>query len=61
MLANSVVATKYVVQCDIGGTAAGIAVYPAGGPYVLANTIPATGIGGTQVNGAELYYHKLTV
>jgi predicted amidohydrolase len=61
VLANSVVATKYVVQCDIGGTAAVIAVYPAGGPYAIANSIAATGIGGTQVNGAVVYYYKLAV
>ena len=58
---NSVVATKYVVQCDIGGTAAGIAVYPAGGPYGTANQIGASAAGGSQVNGAVVHCYKLTV
>lgn len=56
---GSVVATKYVVQCDIGGTAAGIAVYPGGGPFGFANAIGASAVGGSQVNGASVYCYRL--
>ncbi len=51
----------YLVQCDIGGTTMGIAVYPAGGAYSPATASPAIAIGGTQVNGASVHCYRLEV
>jgi hypothetical protein len=51
----------FVVHCDIGGTAIGIAAYPAGGPYTPANALNPSGVSGTQVNGASLFYYDLAL
>ncbi len=60
---RSVVARNggFLVQCDIGGGSADIAVYPAGGPYDRPNRIVPTSISGTQVNGASLICYNLAV
>ena len=49
------------VHCDIGGSAVGIAAYPAGGPYTSGNALRPIGISGTQINGATLVYYDLSV
>ena len=59
--APSVVATGYVVQCDIGGTAGGIGVYPAGGAYGTATALKPVSVSGTQINGASIYCYKVSV
>ncbi len=63
IMAGSVAARTggYVVQCDIGGTAAGLAIYPSGGPYTSANAIAANGASAAQVNGGSILYYSLTV
>ncbi|WP_206933866.1 nitrilase-related carbon-nitrogen hydrolase [Roseococcus thiosulfatophilus] len=56
-----VVATRYVAQCDIGGSAMAVAVYPAAGPFGTATALPVEGISTAQVNGGTVHYWGLDV
>ena len=63
IMAGSVAARAggFVVQCDIGGTAMGIAVYPVGGPYDRTTVVAANGVSGAQVNGGTVMYYGMAV
>jgi hypothetical protein len=53
--------TGYVVQCDIGGSAMAVAVYPAAGPFGATTALLPSGVSGAQVNGGTVHYYGLTV
>lgn len=51
----------YVAQCDIGGAAMDIVVYPAGGPYLSRNAIAPVSVTGAQINGGRVICYVLSL